>query len=608
MRDVLIGARRMIATAWRVSPGKTLVALALMVLGGVAAPLLAAALAWMTSEVVAGRAGAATLAGVVVALLAVATTTFEHLAHVVYFELSELAELDFDEELIALANGSPGIAHHERAEHADTLTVLQREGRQFSMGLEALLRGIGLALAMLLTGVLLARLNPALLLLPLAAVPPLLAGRWAERVVDRSKTATAEPTRAALNLFNLCTSPTAAAELRLFRLQREIRRRHAALWDTVTRGRLRADTAATWLRAAGQVIFALAYIGAVLLVVREAIAGRRGVADVILVLALAAQVNQQVTSAVALLQDLQRTASMYRRLNGYREVVTAGEPASADAVGTGSVSEPAPADQLPPDRLRHGIALERVAFTYPGTDAPVLREVNLTLPAGSTVALVGENGAGKSTLVKLLCGFYQPSAGRVLIDGVDLRRLPVDRWRAQISVGLQDFVRYEFRARHAVGVGDLAQIGSEPAVRAALDRADATDLLDRLPAGLHTQLGMSYNDGAELSGGQWQKVALGRAFMRERPLLLVLDEPTSALDPEAEHALFERYAAQVKRVGRASGAIAVLVSHRFSTVRMADVIIVVKDGRVVETGDHATLAASGGLYAELFAIHEKAYR
>jgi ATP-binding cassette subfamily B protein len=287
-------------------------------------------------------------------------------------------------------------------------------------------------------------------------------------------------------------------------------------------------------------------------------------------------------------------ASTYRRLDDLRDAVSASE-------------ETGPIDASPPTHLRSGITLERVGFAYPGTAATVLRDVTLTLPAGSTVAIVGENGAGKTTLVKLLCDFYRPSAGRILVDGVDLRRIPVADWRARIAVGFQDFVRFEFVTRSVVGLGDLPAISSDAAVLGALDRAHAADVLTHLGDGLATALGKSYADGAELSGGQWQKLALGRAMMRETPLLLVLDEPTSALDPEAEHALFERYAEQAKRVGRATGAITLLVSHRFSTVRMAELIIVVAGGRVVELGSHATLAAAGGLYAELFAIQAKAY-
>jgi ATP-binding cassette subfamily B protein len=207
----------------------------------------------------------------------------------------------------------------------------------------------------------------------------------------------------------------------------------------------------------------------------------------------------------------------------------------------------------------------------------------------------------------LLCGFYRPSEGRILVDGADLHGMSVDQWRTRIAAGFQDFVRYEFPVQQVVGVGDLARVSSEPAVRAALDRADATGVVDHLPDGLRTHLGKSYADGAELSGGQWQKLALGRAVMRESPLLVVLDEPTSALDPEAEHLLFQRHAEHARRVAARTGAITVFVSHRFSTVRTADLIVVVRDGRVVETGDHAALMAGAGLYAELFSLQAKAY-
>jgi ATP-binding cassette subfamily B protein len=186
--------------------------------------------------------------------------------------------------------------------------------------------------------------------------------------------------------------------------------------------------------------------------------------------------------------------------------------------------------------------------------------------------------------------------------------MPADMWLARIAAGFQDFVSYELPVQQVVGIGDLARVSSASAVRAALDRANATGVVDGLADGLDARLGRSYTDGAELSGGQWQKLALGRAMMRETPLLLVLDEPASALDPEAEYLLFQRYAEHAGRVARRTGGITVFVSHRFSTVRMADLIVVVKDGRVVERGDHATLTGGAGLYAELFALQAEAYR
>jgi ATP-binding cassette subfamily B protein len=237
---------------------------------------------------------------------------------------------------------------------------------------------------------------------------------------------------------------------------------------------------------------------------------------------------------------------------------------------------------------------------------PVLTEVSLSIPAGSVVAVVGENGAGKSTLVKLLCGFYAPTSGRITVDGTDLRQMAPGQWRSRLAGAFQDFARLEFQARRSVGLGELAHLDDTKSVTAAVDRAGASDVIERLADGLDTQLGANWPDGAELSFGQWQKVALARGFMRERPLLTVLDEPTAALDAETEHALFERYADQA-RASRADGRITMLVSHRFSTARMADLIVVIRDGRLAEFGSHEDLIARNGTYADLYGIQARAY-
>ena len=251
-----------------------------------------------------------------------------------------------------------------------------------------------------------------------------------------------------------------------------------------------------------------------------------------------------------------------------------------------------------------GIRLEHVSFAYPGTDRLVLDDVSLELPAGAVVAVVGENGAGKTTLVKLLCKLYEPTSGRILVDGRPLDRMDAAQWRSRLAGAFQDFFRFELRARHSVGVGDLPRLDDEPAVAAAVGRAGAADVVGDLAAGLDTQLGPTWPGGVEVSFGQWQKLALARGFMREGPLLLVLDEPTAALDAETEHALFERYAA----AAGAGGGITMLVSHRFSTVRMADLIVVLDGARLVEVGSHAELLARGGQYAELYGIQAAAYR
>ena len=237
----------------------------------------------------------------------------------------------------------------------------------------------------------------------------------------------------------------------------------------------------------------------------------------------------------------------------------------------------------------------------------VLEDVSLSLPAGSVVAIVGENGAGKTTLVKLLARMYEPTSGSIFVDDVPLARMPAQEWRACLAGAFQDFFRFEFRARDTVGLGDLPRLNDESAVAVAVERAGAGDVISRLASGLETQLGPTWPGGVEVSFGQWQKLALARGFMRDRPLLLVLDEPTAALDAETEHALFERYAAAA-RTNRDAGHVTLLVSHRFSTVRMADFIGVLKGNRLLEFGTHDELKAKRGHYAELYDIQAAAYR
>jgi ATP-binding cassette subfamily B protein len=261
----------------------------------------------------------------------------------------------------------------------------------------------------------------------------------------------------------------------------------------------------------------------------------------------------------------------------------------------------------PPPHLRDGIDLRDVSFRYPGTEVDIIRDLDLHLPAGASVAIVGENGAGKTTFIKLLTGMYAPTTGRIDVDGTDLESIALDQWRDRITATFQDHMAFELLAAEAVGVGDLPRIDDRLAITAALDRASASDVIDALADGLDTQLGRSFPDGRELSGGQWQKLALGRGMMRDEPLLLVLDEPTASLDADTEHALFERYLDAARRSRDTTGAITIIVSHRFSTVRAADLIVVLTDGRASEVGTHQQLMSAGGPYCELFRLQARAY-
>jgi ATP-binding cassette subfamily B protein len=595
MRDLWRGITGVLAVSWRVSPGRLLISAFLMLLGNVSAPLIAVFLAVTTDAALAHRSTEAVVAACAVGLVALLSLTMEHFAHIFFFEVADLFQLQAERELGDLAQGTVGIEQHERQDYADRMELLRKETWELSAGVQTVLTAITLLVQIVLTAVLLARLEPWLLLLPLFAVPPLVAGRLAEGRRERAELETAEHRRLGWHLLELAMSPAAAKEIRLFGLQRVLRQRQAAARGREETKLRRAEVTGLGLRLIGQLIFAVGYVAAVVVVVRAAIGGQRSVGDVVLVITLAVQTNAQAAGAVAVAGALQRNA----RAMGWARWLRRESAQAAD---------PIVPDRPVPPVLRDGIDLTGVAFRYPGTDTDVLRDVTVRIPAGATVAIVGDNGAGKSTLVKLLSRFYRPTAGEITVDGVDLRRIDPVQWRTRIAAGFQDFVKLEGPARTSIGVGDMGRMDDTEAVVAAVHRADAEVVIDGLADGLDTHLGRSYEDGAELSGGQWQRVALSRAMMRDEPLLLLLDEPTAALDPLTEHALFERYAASAREVGRRTGGITVLVSHRFSTVRMADLIFVISDGRIAESGDHQSLMALGGLYAELFTLQAAAYR
>jgi len=399
------------------------------------------------------------------------------------------------------------------------------------------------------------------------------------------------------HLMDLVTGAAAAKEVRIFGLGPTLLDRHRSTSDELhtLRAGVGVRNAATTLAAWG--FFAAAYAAALAFAVHLAASGSASVGQVVLVLSLGSQLDRQLTELV---WNLTWAAATHHAVSRLRWLMDYAEVAHASV---------RPSDPLPvPATLHDGIRLEDVSFCYPDTDVPVLSEVNLHLRAGSTVAIVGENGAGKTTLVKLLSRLYEPTSGTILVDGIDLKRFDVAEWRRRLAAGFQDFARLELVARESIGVGDTPALGDDNRVLAAMRRAAASELAASFPAGLDQQLGRSFDGGADLSLGEWQKVALGRAMMREDPLLLLLDEPTASLDAPTEHALFEHFVEVAQGASARSGSITILVSHRFSTVRMADLILVVAGGRIVETGSHEELLRNAGLYAELYSLQAKGYR
>ena len=244
---------------------------------------------------------------------------------------------------------------------------------------------------------------------------------------------------------------------------------------------------------------------------------------------------------------------------------------------------------------------EGVGFKYPGSEQWAVRGLDFSLAPGERIALVGENGAGKTTLVKLLARLYDPTEGRILLDGVDLREYDVESLRRNVGVIFQDFVRYDFLLKENIAVGNIDRVADQPAIKTAAERSLADSVVQRVTGGYDQMLGKRFEGGVDLSGGEWQKVALARAYMRDAQLL-ILDEPTAALDARAEYEVFLRFSELTK------GRMAVLISHRFSTVRMADRILVLKGGELVEQGTHEALLSLRGLYSELFQLQAAGYR
>jgi ATP-binding cassette subfamily B protein len=587
---------RVLKRGYQAEPRLLIVSIGLAFAAALPDALLALWLKFLADGVMGGRHALVTIAAVGLGASVAATWFLRVISDRTQRRFREKMTIALESLVAGLQASVTTIEHHERPEILDRLAVLRNQVFVLDHVYMSLFGVGGWILRLGVTLGLLMSIHPALALLAVFALPALFSSVWRPGVERAAEERGASATRLARHLFDVATTAPAGKEVRVTRIGARLVAQRREVWERWYGPVAAARWSTAWWHALGWTIFGAAYVAAVVFVssILRATPG-----NVLLVLAAGARLSAYISATVGEIGFLRMWMDGSRRL-AWLEDYAALQAHDADAAV--------------PDRLDHGIAFEHVSFAYPGTERLVLQDVDLHLKPGSVVAIVGENGAGKTTVVKLLCGLYKPSSGRILVDGVPLARMPQDAWRRRLAGAFQDFFKFEFLAQQSVGVGDVARVDDRPAAAAAVGRAGAGDVVDQLAGGLDAQLGATWPGGVELSFGQWQKLALARGFMREAPLLLVLDEPTAALDAETEHALFERYAAAAHAGSHTPGGptpggrITILVSHRFSTVRMADFIVVLDGARVAEQGTHEALLAKGGQYAELYGIQAAAYR
>ena len=582
----------LLTITFKAAPVLTSIELAATLFMAIGGPLQALGLALMVNGL---TQGSSMVTGLVVILVGLISSFGSRIASsAVQSSMEDRLEAKLNIEIMTLTGNIPGIAHHEVPDIADRMTLVREEARELKYGATSVGAGISVLVGSITILTLIVSIHPLLVILPLLGIVRVMFAARAGQLILATAKGTAVHHRMIDRLTDISREPKYAIEVRTFDLhgflsskfQELYRLRDTPRWRTVKRAGL--------LEVTGRMIFTVGYGASIVFVLWMAIQGLASPGDIALVVLLVPQMDRAATGMADATRQISRTVGTVDNFLWLRSY-------AADKQTSEQV-EP------PKEGIRKSIEVKNVSFTYPGANKPALRDVDLTIPAGTIVAFVGENGAGKSTLVNLLCRFYDPTSGQILVDSADLSTFDHAEWRKVVSAGFQDFVRYEFTAGEVVGLGNLDKASNVESIMAAADRGDAMEVINGLPNGLNSQLGRKFTGGTDLSGGQWQRFALSRAFMRTSPLVLMLDEPTAAIDPESEHRMFSRIADASKRASRTNDGITILVSHRFSTVRMADLIFVFEEGRMTEAGNHMELMKLNGHYAELFNLQARSYR
>ncbi|HET8881540.1 MAG TPA: ABC transporter ATP-binding protein [Solimonas sp.] len=591
--------RRALQLVWNTSP-RLLIALVVLT---VAAGVLPAAIAYVGARIVDAVVAAITIAqhgghgialfrpvlewvvleGMLVAAASGITRTTSLCQSLLRIQLGQRVNVMILEKALTLE-----LTHFEDSEFYDNLVRARREASVRPLAL--IMKTTGLAqnaISLVSYGALLVQFSPwAVTVLLLAGVPSFVAeARFSGQAFQLFRWRS-PATRMQTYLETVIAREDHAKEVKLFGLGPLLLGRYKGIFDKLYgEERSLAVRRDGWGFGLG-LLGVIAYYGAYAWVAVSTVLARITLGQMTMYLALFRNGQTAVTSSLSAISGMYEDNLYLSTLYEYLETPVA--PPRG-----GGVQGPLPHD---------GIRFEHVSFTYPGADAPALHDIDLHIRPGASLALVGENGAGKTTLIKLLTRLYTPTHGRVLLDGLDLQDWDETALRARIGVIFQDFARYQLIVGENIGAGDVRGFDVPERWQDAADKGMAASFIDALPQGYRTQLGKWFRDGRELSGGQWQKIALSRAFMRSEADILVLDEPTAAMDAGAEAEIFSHFRALMK------DRIAIVISHRFSTVRIADQIVVIDQGRIVERGNHAELMAVGGIYANLFSLQARGYQ